>query len=352
MSDRDKAGLRGSVRTVSEDSTKTEYDPKGRLLSHRWLSSPYSETSETIETRTYDGAGRLLTETVHTRTGTLSEKVYSYDDKGRLLRIAEGNGDHTSFRYDQKARKTEIRELIPKPDDREGAKATDIDLIFADAEGTAELAFDGTGNASRIKTIYDEHDQPTETQAFDADGHLLSRTLRTYDEKHRIIDLRVINEDPGAMFSGKQMAEMAAQSGIPLDEIKAQMKQAMSAMMGESGRSFTYDAHGRRTKIVLRNTPMGEVSRSYSYNDHGDVVEERTTLTRDPRFPVGVPFHPDERGNLVTEKLPSEWPPQPQLPDSVAHYKYQYDNSGNWTEQTMTRSEGLEYTRRRELTYH
>lgn len=352
MSDRDKAGLRGPVRTVSVGSTKSEYDPGGRLITTRWLSNPDSKASEMIEAWTYDSSGRLLTDTVRTASGALTEKVYSYDDKGRLLRIVEGSGDYTSFRYDEEGGKTEIRELTPKADDQAGAKATGVDLIFADAEGTLGYGLDGIRNASRVRTIWNERDQPTETHTFDADGHLLSRIARTYDEKHRIIGLQVTNEDPGSLFPAKQIAEMAAQSGVPLDEIKAQMEKAMSAMIGESARYFTYDAQGRRTKIVLRNTPLGEVSRTCSYNDQGDVVEERTTFTRDSRFPVGVPFHSDESGNLVPEKPPSEWPPQPQLPESIVRYQYQYDNFGNWTEQTVTRSEGWEYTRRRELTYY
>ena len=148
------------------------------------------------------------------------------------------------------------------------------------------------------------------------------------------------------------MAEMATQSGAPLDEIKAQMKKAFSAMMGDSGRSFTYDSQGRRTKIVLHQGAMAEVTRTYSYNDHGDVIEERTILTRNPKIPVGVVFHPDESGNLVPEKPPSEWSPQPEMPESVVQYKYQYDNFGNWTKRTVTYSKEAEHTTRRELTYY
>jgi YD repeat-containing protein len=322
------------------------------LITTRWLSNPDSEASEMIEAWTYDSSGRLLTDTVRTASGALTEKVYSYDDKGRLLRIVEGSGDHTSFQYDEEGGKVEIRERMPKADGQERAMATGVDSIFADAEGTLGYGLDGIRNASTTKTIYNERDQPTEMHAFDADGHLLSRISRTYDEKHGITSLKVTNEDPGSLFPAKQIAEIAAETGVPLAEIKAQMEKAVSAMMGESARYFTYDAQGRRAKIVLRNPPLGEVSRTCSYNDQGDVVEERTTVTRDSRFPVGVPFHSDESGNLVPEKPPSEWPPQPQLPESIVRYQYQYDNFGNWTEQTVTRSEGLEYTRRRELTYY
>jgi hypothetical protein len=339
------------VRTVSEGSNKSEYDPAGRLITNRWLSNPDSEASETIRTLTYDGSGRLLTETVGAGSGILSDKVYSYDDKGRLHRIAEGSGDHTFFQYDEQDHKIEICDVAPKPDDQYAAVATGVDLVFADLEGI-EFGLDGAKNASRIKTIYDEHDQPTETRAYDADGLVLSRIVRTYDEKQRITDLRVVNEDPTSLFSAKQMAEMAAQSGAPLDEVKAQMKKAFRVMMGDSGRSFTYDSQGRRTKTVLHQGAMAEVTRTYSYNDHGDIVEERTIFTQDPKIPVGVVFHPDESGNLVPEKPPSEWPPQPEMPQSVVHYKYQYDNFGKWTERTVTYSKEAETTTRRELTYY
>lgn len=353
MSDREKAGLRGPAKTVSQGSTKAEYDPAGRLIASRWLSNPSPETSETIETRTYDNSGHLLSNTVRDKSGILAEKVYSYDDKGRFLAIVERSGDRTSFQYDEQGRKIEIRDVSEKPDDRTGGMATGIDLMFADTEGT-EFGWDGIRNASRIKTIYDEHDRPTETQALGADGFVVSRIVRSYDEKQRIVEMRVINEDPMALFSAEQKTEMLAQSNVPLDELKAHMKKAFDAMMGASGgvgRSYTYDSQGRRTKVVLHQG-FADITRTSSYNDNGDVVEERTTFIHDPKIPVGVPFHLDEHGNLSSDKPPSEWPPQQDWPESVVRYKYHYDGYGNWTEQTVSRSDGPEYTVSRELTYH
>jgi YD repeat-containing protein len=351
ISDREQTGLRGPVRTVSEGKTRTEYDAAGRLISNRWLASP---DSESIETRTYDDSGRLLTDTVRDGNGVITERVYFYDDNGRLLRIVERNGNRTSFRYDEQGHKLEVRGVAHKSDDVErAAVAVGIDLMFADVEGNSEFGLDRTRDASRIKTIYDEHDRPIETQAFDADGRLLSRTTRTYDEQHRITDVRVIIDDPTSLFSAKQRDEMVAQSNVPLDELEAQLKKAFGTMMGQRGKSYTYDSQGRRTKIILYQGALGQVSRTYSYNDHGDVVEERTIFTQDSRIPVGVPFQVDETGNLVPEKPPSEWPPQPKLWEpSVVHYTYQYDHFSNWTEQTVIRSEGSGYTRHRELTYY
>src|SRR6266480_2485577 len=65
MSDREKAGLHGPVRTCVEETplpdgkshlTTTEYDPDGRLLTFR---STNSDGTKWIVTRTYDADGRL-----------------------------------------------------------------------------------------------------------------------------------------------------------------------------------------------------------------------------------------------------------------------------------------------------
>lgn len=354
MTDRERAGLRGPVWTVSEDSTKTEYDPFGRLISNRWLANPGSESADsvTVETRSYDGSGRLLTDTKRVGNTAPIQKVYSYDDRGRLLRIVDGSGDYSSLQYDAQGRKTETRD-IAHSDDREGAFAIGMDLMFADVDGDPDLIFGGIRNPSRIRTIYNEHDQPTETQALDADGHLLGRILRAYDEKGRITDIRTIIDDPTSQFSEKQKADMIAQAGVSLDEMKAYMKKAFDVMMGDMGKSYAYDSQGRRAKVILHQGSMGDFTRTYSYNDHGDVVEEKTTLTKHPSMPTGVTFSLDESGNLVPDKPPSEWPSQPDFSQQPAvRYTYQYDSYGNWTEQTMNRSDSPPYTRRRELTYY
>lgn len=283
--DRERAGLRGPVRAVSEDSSKSEYDPAGRLLSERWLANPDSGSPNSISTRTrtFDDSGRLLTDAVRVGVASPLEKVYVYDAKGRLLGI-EGSGDRTSFQYDAQGGKTEIRDVLQQTDDREVA-ATDIDVLFADITGELELAYAGAWNASRIKTIYDEHDEPAETQALDVDGTILTRMIRTYDEQQRIIAIRTIVEDPISQVRGKDMADMIARSGISLDALRSQIRKAFGAMIGESGRTYTYDAQGRRAKIVLHGA-LYNATRSYVYNYQGDVVEEQTKFWRNPGMPV------------------------------------------------------------------
>jgi len=63
------------------------------------------------------------------------------------------------------------------------------------------MIFGGIRNPRRTKTIPNEHDQPTKTQALNADGHLLTRILRTRDERGRITHIRTILDDPTSPFS-------------------------------------------------------------------------------------------------------------------------------------------------------
>ncbi len=352
-SDREMAGLRGRVKTCVEGPIKTEYDPAGRMISRRW--SANIDGSESIETWTYDGSGRLLRAASRNRDVPPAEQVYSYDENGRLLSIIEGSGNRTNFQYDERGRKTEIRNLADKPDEERGAGAVGLEAVFADVEGDSAFGPESAGNASSIKTTYNDRDQPKETQAYDSDGRLLSRLVRTYDGKGRISDVKTIVEDPTSLFPAKAQAQMITESGLPPDEVRAQLKKVLSAFIGDSRKSYTYDSQGHITEAVLNYGLFGgSVSRTYTYNDHGDVAEERTTFTKSTSsLPIGVTFHSDEDGNLFPDKPPSEWPPQPDLREpSKVHYDYQYDRYGNWTDKTVTRGEGFTFTTQRELTYY
>ena len=120
------------------------------------------------------------------------------------------------------------------------------------------------------------------------------------------------------MFPAKAQADLIKESGVSPDEMRAQLKKVLGSL-GESKKSYTYDSQGRITEAVLNYGAFSSnVSRMYTYNDHGDVAEERTTFTKSSSgLPAGVTFHSDENGNLLPDKPPSEWPPQPDLPRAV-----------------------------------
>ncbi len=157
-SDREKNGLRGPVRSCTEERTfdfgkivtATEYDTDGRILSQHTVNA---DGSESVNTKSYDTKGRLLRSSWgKPGAQSASEAINSYDDKGRLLSVthrsvagdanapitetiefysydesgklveiaARGeDGSHSTFEYDRRGGKTMIRTFAPKkPQDK------------------------------------------------------------------------------------------------------------------------------------------------------------------------------------------------------------------------------------------
>jgi len=106
MTDREETGLRGPVKTCTEETiypggeylTTTEYSPDGRVLAVR---TPQTDGSEWVSSNIYNTNGHL----VKTVSGKLGEKGteirYDYDDSGRLLTTTNSSesGDRTTFDY-------------------------------------------------------------------------------------------------------------------------------------------------------------------------------------------------------------------------------------------------------------
>jgi len=112
ISDRERAGLRGPVRTCTDfhgDETesmgKAEYALDGRLLVWR---------------------GRIS-------GGSRVERIYSYNEAGRLIGITGGGADGTDeFRFDEQGRRTRVRTVPPRPD-RQSVGAG-VEIMFETTE--------------------------------------------------------------------------------------------------------------------------------------------------------------------------------------------------------------------------
>ena len=107
------------------------------------------------------------------------------------------------------------------------------------------------------------------------------------------------------------------------------MAKEITKLLG-SKREFTrmtyrYDAEGR---LVEKRHNVGstfmEMVITTAYNEHSDKSEERTTTFGDPNPQNGGPDAP----TAVASGKPSQ--------DFLARYSYQYDDVGNWTEQTIS----------------
>jgi len=347
ISERERAHLRGPVKIVVDDSHQTEYDRQGNIL--RWQIN-HADGSQYGDSYSYDD-GRMTSIVSRKWDGTTVEKCYSYDEVGRLLKISDTCGEITTFDYDKDRLKTETR-VLNNSNERATARAIGMDLVFADIDGTALLDYSFGGNIRTVKTIYNDQDQPTETQAYDAAGDLLGRVLRTFDEQGRVTGVREITDNPMSMFPAKELCEMIARSGISPEEIRAEMRKHMKVFGSEKSKSYRYDAQGHIGKAAIEGM-LGTFTRTYTYNEQGDVVEENTILARDTRIPVGVSFNVSDTGEIIPPKPPSEWPSDPGFgASSDVRYSYKYDDQGNWTEKTVTYYQPPSITNRRELTYY
>jgi YD repeat-containing protein len=340
MSDREKAGLRGPVKSCVEErtalsdankySTTTEYSPDGRLLTSR---STNSDGSEWVRTLTYDADGRLA-KTISGKMGEPgAETLYTYDEAGRLLTTNSPEKDGgMDFLYDEQGSKTTIQTF----DLNTLQKAQNTSFIGSPWDA-AVAAGVGVPIGGKITTIYNDKDLPTEAQVRDGQGLIVTRIVRSYDANGRIIEEKQIQENPMSLFADKFGAEGQPQpTAAQLEAMNTAMKTMLSGRNG-AGTWYAYDDQGRVTEMRERNFWFEKVTIT-SYNEHGDKSVEVETLTNNSTFPVGVAFSMDENGALV-QSNPAAKPTE--LPDSLfgerkASYAYhQYDGYGNWTQQTV-----------------
>ena len=358
MSDREKAGLHGPVRTCEEETilpdgkshlTTIEYSPDGRVLTAR---SSNLDGTEWIVTKTYDANGRL-TKTIsgNSREPGL-ERVYAYDGAGRLVRITNSpdEGDRIDFHFDEQGRKTATQTFDPKTLQQAQKTAYAISAWAAAASGA------GVPIGGSIVLIYDGHDEPAEARVLGAGRHLITRFVRTYDADGRVIEENEERENPGLMFVEMFSAEDRAKlDDEGMEALNKGVKTMLSGLRG-TGTTYTYDTRGRIVESRERNSMFEKIT-TILYNAHGDKAEERTTIASNSVIPVGVEFSIDENGAFVPVHPQDEEVPSAGVPseDSEIHYSYQYDSYDNWVEQTSnhgSRPDEPLSVNRRKLTYY
>jgi YD repeat-containing protein len=349
MTDAQKAGLRGSVKTCTEEQTtlatdgrperkvwtKTEYSPDGKLVSSR---SVYSEGSEYSFSRTYDPQGRLITERSGSSLEKQSEKIYQYDEKGRLLTwTIDGKPSDTTYRYDESGHKTTIQR--PDPGNFRPGMATGIAIAMGGSEIVRSIPPGGT-----LTTLYNERDQAIEGQIRNAQGQLVTRVIRRYDSKDRILSEEDVTESPESA--------VPSEFGGKLNDAQLRGLGAwIVANLGSMTFSYSYDSEGRLIAQHSRSGGMDSTTTT-SYNDRGDKARETTLNTTDPA--AGVQYGLDDEGNMVPQTAPK---PQATLETEIRN-EYQYDSQGNWTEMKVGRRSGADAQfqesdiHHRELTYY
>ena len=329
MSDRAQAGLRGPVKSTTEESAypnttdnagkaselrfehTTLYDPDGRLLSTR---SRNSDGSHWVTRYDYSNSGQLLKSASGTEGQGLTETTYSYDSQGRLAKITSSNKSETPvlFRYDGHGGKTKIQT----------SRASDYRPNMASGGSPFEAAdrppnLPGGGITT---TIYDEHDRPIEVQVRDSNGELVNRALRTYNAQGYISEEKQIYDDLVTMFAPETRQKLLDESGLSAEQLQQELQAQLTKLMNGRAESYTvsnrYDTEGRviHTDRRIFNEEHEIVT---TYNEHGDTESEITRSTR-----------PESENESTAQASPPLY--------LEARYSYQYDQHGNWTEKTVS----------------
>jgi YD repeat-containing protein len=341
--------LRGPVKMSAYDRhlvTTSEYGRDGKLLSTRTEVDgqlSYS-SSDSLYTEIHDSQGRLKKMISGTRGGPARETLYGYDDAGRLAAVANSeNSDRLEVHYQADGSKTSIQTFDANTIERTRHSG------FAGSGWDAASTGFGVPMGGTVTTIYDADDHPSEIHIRSADGQFVSRIVRTYDAKGRLIEEKSVEQNMVLLLLDRMPPEQRAQ--LSPAQIQA-MNKGLNAFWKEpSGTTIAYDAQGRITETIERNMFSEQTTKTY-YNDQGDKARERITFKNNSAVPSGVSYSFDEEGNLIPKTAPQRPEPSYLPSDSDARYDYRYDSYRNWTERVETSADGSSVTTNRNLTYY
>jgi hypothetical protein len=323
LSDRERAGLRGPVKTCSEligrriESINTDYSTDGRLLGQR------------VRVRDFPGPFPGVTTGLSGISGGTEETWEFYDEQGKktkVLRVSCRPSYVTDeFHYDEQGKKTRVRKVCLSFNQPDFPDVMLDSIKFEVAEAGGSLVGSGGGT---VTTRYNENDQPIESLVRNSGGELLTKINHNYTNGRLISETLVIVR---VNFEMRQMEEQFSeneQARAFLGELQSLRTILLSHPLE---RSYTYDADDR---VIRRLTQMGNFKEderktykedeSKTYNEQGD--EDWTLMIR---------------SGIVRER-------------SEFRYLYQYDSHGNWTERTRVNAHHTDNpnTQRRTLSYY
>jgi hypothetical protein len=296
LSDRERAGLRGPVKTCSglieesiymdysPESIYTDYSPDGRLLGHRVA---WGVPGGSVSSYTYCPVKPDVT----------------YE-----------------FHYDEQGRKTRVRTISQESNGR-GLTLMLDSRMFEVAEEIFSLSAGGT-----VTTRYNENDQPIESLIRNANGKLLTKINQNYENGRLISEtLVIVRLSETLVIARRQIQERFSENEQERANIAkwiAKWRAFLGQLHGLGMEcSYTYDTDDRVIRTLMQ---VGDFKRdeSKTYNEQGD--EDWTLMIRSD----------DERSEF--------------------RYLYQYDSHGNWTERTKVNADhtGNANTRRRTLAYY
>jgi hypothetical protein len=211
------------------------------------------------------------------------------------------------FEYDDAGRKRKIQEL-------DIASEHSIAVQAWGVEGT-DTCYSAPG-ATKLMTLYNEHDQPIEVVFYDRSDQPVNRVVFRYDGRGKLWE-ELQTRTPGAY------RDLFADA--PADQVD--MLRAMFQSVGEPVRiEHRYDHLGCRVETYRHFGLLSTELIRRSFNQHGDELAE-TSEHHSQNYEI------DDEGQL------SPVPATESVSYSEARFQYEYDEHGNWITKTVkTRS--------------
>jgi YD repeat-containing protein len=251
VTDREKAGLRGPVKTCVEEIVQStgaiflafEYAVDGKLITCHQTNP---DGSQWLTTHTYDSDGRL-TEIVSGKVDDLTTvSLHTFNEgPGRAPTAgADGKVIQTNYVHDEQGRKMAVKTFSPQVLEQYRGG------VYTDSFWTAAESGIGVPTGGSVATLHDERDLPLEKRILDNEGRLLSRFVRKYDANGRVLEEHQILENLALLMVERFPAEQAGE----LDDKRLEaMNKAMKLMMGGktgTGKWYTYDSQAVKSRCA------------------------------------------------------------------------------------------------------
>ncbi len=257
----DDQGRLASITNRDGQKRVLGYDTQGRLAQETWYTAD-GVTVTDVQTYTYDAQGRLQTATNYAGSYT-----FTYDDRGRLVRVDEPFGVWLAFGYDTFGHRTLVADSFG------GSTASTYDKTGDLTDRS--FSQDGTLVADLAQTFNDQGQLTG--QARTSPGGVEIDTQYRYDFAGRVAD--ILDQSGGTTLAEFASAfDNAGDLSSDTDNGEAQQfaydKQGEETSDGTGGAVQSFDGNGNRTTpgyvTGADNQLLSDGTWNYSYDADGN----------------------------------------------------------------------------------
>ncbi len=310
--------------------TESIYDKNGNLTETK---KGNASGTSTVETRTYDKLGNLLTVT----DGEDNTTTHTYDDFSRLIKTTDALDHYTEYEYDGDSRRTVVKRYNSDDDLISYTKITYVSLgratqvrTYADLsqdpptaspdDALTETAYDGNDRVTSNKVWYDASNYNETTYTYDGAGRKVSMTdpdsntteyeynldgnLTTVTDP-RDKETTYTYDDDGRRIRVTNAVDDYTVTAYDDRGLRTSVSQYNSSDTLLAKTTYTYDDAGRQTVVRRKSNPAGADDNDNDYvvtstytsgrlTTQTSAAGEDTTYTYDAQGRVTEVTYPDD----------------------------------------------------------